>query len=101
MPPRPASPSIEPRWALEEAACEMESVEVRVKGHIEPDWSEWLEGLSITHADSGETIISGHHLDQSALYGILCRLFKLGIELVSVSAKEVSIIEEEQHRTKR
>ena len=37
----------------------MQTVEIRVKGCIDEHWSAWLAGLSITHTDQDETILSG------------------------------------------
>ena len=63
----------------------MDIVEVRVKGHIEPSWTEWLGEMSITHTDSGDTVLTCSSLDQSALYGIINRLSGLGLKLMSVT----------------
>jgi hypothetical protein len=66
----------------------MLSVEIRVTGHIDEDWSEWFEGLTITHEDE-ETILTGSLADQSALYGMLAKMRDLGLSLVSVKHGEV------------
>jgi len=58
--------------------------EIVVKGHLDMDWSEWLEGLTITHNDQGETIISGPIRDQAALYGILVKMRDMVLFLISV-----------------
>ena len=63
----------------------MRQVEIRVKGYINEDWSEWFDGLTIIHSDRNETIITGPIVDQSALYGMLNRLRDLGLPLVSVN----------------
>lgn len=60
------------------------SVEIRVKGRIDERWSEWFEGLSIRHTDQGETVLSGRVVDQAALYGLLAKLWDLGLPLLSV-----------------
>ena len=62
----------------------MLSVEIRVKGHIDEDWSEWFEGFVITHNEVDETILMGTIADQTALYGMLAKLRDLGLPLVSV-----------------
>lgn len=64
------------------------SVEIRVKGRIDERWSEWFEGLSITHTDQGETVLSGWVVDQAALYGLLAKLWDLGLPLLSVVLRE-------------
>jgi hypothetical protein len=64
----------------------MEDIEVYIKGYIDQTWSDWLEGLAVTHTAEGETVLSGAIQDQSALYGLLNRLSGLGLHLVSVSS---------------
>jgi hypothetical protein len=66
----------------------MQQVEIRVKGQIDERWSEWLDGLTITHTSGGETLLSGSVMDQSALYGVLARLRDLGLPLLSVNPGE-------------
>jgi hypothetical protein len=63
----------------------MQYVEIRINGQIDQDWSNWMSGLSITHTEQGETILTGSVRDQSVLYGLLERLNDLGIELSSVA----------------
>ncbi len=65
----------------------MQEVEVRVKGEIDPQRSNWLSTLSMTHTAVGETLLAGQVRDQSALYGLLERLSSLGLQLVSVAVK--------------
>jgi hypothetical protein len=62
----------------------MLGVEIRVKGHIDEDWSEWFEGFVITHTEDHETILTGSVVDQTELYGMLAKLRDLGLSLVSV-----------------
>ncbi len=68
----------------------MQQIEVRVKGHIDADWSGWLAGLAVSHAADGNTVLTGQVPDQPALYGLLNRLSDLGIQLVSISAEEAN-----------
>jgi hypothetical protein len=63
-------------------------VEIAIKGKIDPNWSEWFEGLALRHIDQGETILSGTVVDQAELYGLLTKLRNLGLALVSVSSIE-------------
>jgi hypothetical protein len=58
--------------------------EIVVKSHLDMDWSEWFEGLTITHNDKGETILSGQIRDQAVLYGIIAKARDLGLFLISV-----------------
>jgi len=59
-------------------------VEIVVKGRIDEQWSEWLDGLTIAHTEQNETVLSGSLVDQSALYGLLTRLRDLGLPLLAV-----------------
>lgn len=64
--------------------------EISVKGHLDQSRIHTLiEGITITHRPNGETIITGHFPDQSALYGLLNRLRDLGIPLLSVNCLNV------------
>jgi hypothetical protein len=60
-------------------------VEIRVRGQIDLDWSDWLGGLKLYHYPDGSTILNGSVRDQTALYGLISQLSDLGLQLVSVS----------------
>jgi hypothetical protein len=66
----------------------MQKVEIRVKGYIDEDWSEWFGGLTITHSDQGETLLAGTVADQAALHGLLSKVRDLGLALISVNSEE-------------
>jgi hypothetical protein len=59
--------------------------EIRVKGHLGSTWTDWFEGLTIVNLESGDALLSGRLPDQAALHGILNRISKLGLTLVSVN----------------
>ena len=59
--------------------------EIRVRGHLDRQWSEWLENMAITHDDLGNSTITGPIPDQSALFGVLKKIHGLGLPLVSVN----------------
>jgi hypothetical protein len=67
----------------------MEQVEIRIKGQIDKNWSDWLNGLSIAH-EQNNTVLKGLLADQSALYGVLFQLSGLGIQLISLTSTAVS-----------
>ena len=67
----------------------MQTVEIRVKGHIDAHWSDWFEGMTIRHTEQDETILLGTVIDQAALYGVLAKLRNLGLSLLSVNSVEV------------
>lgn len=66
----------------------MQRVEIRVEGHLDKTWTEWLDGFTLTHTEQGETILSGKAKDQAALYGLIAKLRDLGVKLVSVNSGE-------------
>ena len=66
----------------------MLSVEIRVKGRIDEDWTKWFQGLSIRYTEQDETILTGEVVDQSELYGLLAKLRDLGLALISVKHSE-------------
>jgi hypothetical protein len=59
--------------------------EIHVRGHLNDIWSDWLEGLEMKLLDDGEMILSGSIVDQAALMGILNKLNRLNLTLLSVN----------------
>ena len=59
--------------------------EIRVRGHLDSKWSDWLEGLEVKLLDNGEMILSGTIVDQAALMGVFYKLNRLNLTLLSVS----------------
>jgi hypothetical protein len=57
---------------------------IRIDAVLDPSWSAWLDGLTITEQDDGTTTLAGALVDQAALYGVLGRLRDLGATLLSV-----------------
>ncbi len=59
--------------------------QIRIKGHLGTQWTDWFEGMSITLEDSGDTLLSGFVIDQTALHRLLRKVRDLGMLLVSVN----------------
>ena len=59
--------------------------EIRVAGHLSSRWEAWFDGLSLTRADDGTTVIRGPIVDQAALHGVLQKLRDIGVPLISVT----------------
>jgi hypothetical protein len=58
--------------------------QMRVKGHLETEWAEWFDGLTIVNEPNGEATLTGPVRDQAALNGLLNKVFGLNLELISV-----------------
>jgi hypothetical protein len=56
---------------------------IKLKSHLESKWSDWFEGMVISHKDE-VTILSGQLEDQAALHGLLNRIRDLNLTLLSV-----------------
>ena len=65
-----------------------EVYQIVIKGHLDHEWSEWFDGLTITLMDSGETILSGPIVDQTALHGVLIKIRDLGLHLLGLTRTE-------------
>jgi hypothetical protein len=59
--------------------------EIRVDGYLEEDWTDWFDGMTITHLENGVTNITGPISDQPALFGLLFKLSGLNLTLLSVN----------------
>jgi len=58
--------------------------QIRIKGHLGRQWTDWFGGLTITLEDNGETLLTGTVVDQAALHGLLKKVRDVGLPLVSV-----------------
>ena len=67
------------------AADEPIRYEIRVRGVLDPGWSDWLGGLAITSRAGGETVLTGPIRDQAALHGLLAKIRDLGLPLLAVN----------------
>jgi hypothetical protein len=57
---------------------------IRVSGHLDDRWSDWLGGLAVQRRDDGTTVLVGPVVDQAALHGVLARIRDLGLPLLAV-----------------
>ena len=57
---------------------------IRIKGHLDSQWTDWFEGLTITLEENGETLLTGPVIDQAALHGLLKKIRDLGLTLISI-----------------
>ena len=70
---------------MTEEAC---GYQISVEGRLDESWSEWFNGLTMTseleRGGKPVTILTGPIADQSALRGILNRIWDLNLIVVSV-----------------
>ena len=62
--------------------------QIRIKGHLGQQWTDWFEGLTIALQDNGDTLLTGPVIDQAALFGLLKKVRDLGMPLLSVNRVE-------------
>ena len=67
-----------------------EYYEIKIRGHLDPCWSDWFAGLRLTHLEGNETLLSGSLPDQAALHGLLERIRDLNLTLISVTSGDPS-----------
>jgi hypothetical protein len=63
------------------------SYEIRLKGHLEPRWADWFDGLTLTQERDGTTVLRGSVVDQAALHGVLGKVRDLGLPLIAVNRR--------------
>ncbi len=59
--------------------------EIRIGGRLAPRWATWFDGMTLTTASDGLTVLSGPVADQAALHGVLARIRDLGLPLIAVT----------------
>jgi hypothetical protein len=60
--------------------------QIRIKGHLGPQWTDWFDGMAITLEDDGDTLLTGPVADQAALHGMIKKVRDLGMTLVSINS---------------
>ena len=69
-------------------------ISIRIKGHLDPSWQEWLENLVIVHESDGTSRLSGTLPNQAALYEVLNKIDRLSLTLLSLERSETTGKEE-------
>ena len=57
---------------------------IRVEGHLDDEWTEWFEGMSILREEDGTSVLTGTVTDQSALHGLLAKIHGMALSLLSI-----------------
>jgi hypothetical protein len=73
------------KHSLEHDADQPMVYQIRIKGHLSPQWTDWFEGLTITLEEGGDTLLTGPVADQAALHGWFKKVRDLGMPLLSVN----------------
>ncbi|MBL8055629.1 MAG: hypothetical protein JNK29_02970 [Anaerolineales bacterium] len=63
---------------------------IRIKGHLDPRWAEWFDGLTLTPEPAGTTLLEGPLADQAALHGVLTKLRDLGLPIISIQSLDTN-----------
>ncbi len=58
--------------------------EIQLKGILPADWSSAFENMSFAYDSDGNTLLSGHVVDQAALHSLLDKVRDLGLTLLEV-----------------
>jgi hypothetical protein len=62
--------------------------QIRIRGHLSDQWTDWFAGLAITLEEDGDTLLTGPVVDQPALFGLLKKVRDLGMPLISINCAE-------------
>jgi ABC-2 type transport system ATP-binding protein len=65
--------------------------QIRVKGQLGSQWSEWFDGLTVLPVGGDETILRGTIVDQAALHGLISKVRDLALPLLAVRREELSL----------
>src|SRR5260221_5367918 len=58
--------------------------QLRIRGQLGSQWSDWFGGLTITAEANGDTLVTGAVVDQAALHGLLKKMRDLAMPLIAV-----------------
>jgi hypothetical protein len=64
---------------------------IKLKGSLDDSWSDWFDGLTITHDAAGDTLLEGAVRDQAALYGLIAKARDLGLSLLAVEQRSTAM----------
>jgi hypothetical protein len=76
------------KFNLEIDPAQPGAYQIRLKGHLGRQWTDWFEGLTISLEENGDTLLTGPVVDQAALHGVLKKVRDLGMPLLSVVCVE-------------
>jgi hypothetical protein len=73
--------------------------QIKVQGKLDEGWSDWFSGMTVTFGSGRApiTTLTGAVADQSALRGILSKIWDLNLTLISVRRIEADGEEENKN----
>jgi hypothetical protein len=83
-------------WKASQREKKLMNYQIRIREHLDLSWQDWFAGLQILHEPSGTTLLSGPLPDQAALFGVLLKISRLGLILLSLEILEDA--ESQAHR---
>ncbi len=75
--------------------------QIRLKGHLGSEWTDWFEGLTVTLEEDGETLLTGPVIDQAALHGLLKKIRDLGMPLISVNRVHFNVAQPDSSKRRK
>ena len=70
--------------------------EIRVQGHLDQEWSECFDGLTMSYETEGNTVLSGPLANEAVLHGVLIKVRDLALPLLAVN--RIEALPEESER---
>jgi hypothetical protein len=61
------------------------SFEIRLRNHIDSNWSAFFDGWTIINKKNGEVLLRNSNVDQAGLHGVLNKIRDLNLTLLSVN----------------
>lgn len=58
--------------------------QIRIRERLDFSLAEWMEEITVTPQENGETLLTGEFADQPALRGLLDQLWNLNFTVLSV-----------------
>lgn len=62
--------------------------QIKVKGHLDSQWSDWFDNLTVTTNEDGTTYLTGLVVDDAVLHGLLKKVRDSGMRLLAVNRIE-------------